>query len=174
LDKVLKNFLILANSKKLYFQCSTFIFYLKYRFQSKGFTKCCLSYQYIVWLRSPGVPQLKKGGSKWKRGPSTIFWQNKRKMGDISAILDIKKQKNCFNVTLNYEKIFFEPENKRYTFLIFSLATDWKKFLALKIFSQNYVENKRKMTVFTRNFENYSESGRNLLPSRVRPGVERN
>jgi len=45
-------------------------------------------------------------------------------MGDISAILDIKKQKNCFNVTLNYEKIFFEPENKRYTFLIFSLATD--------------------------------------------------
>jgi hypothetical protein len=48
----------------------------------------------------------------------------------------------------------------------------------LKIFSQNYVENKRKvlkmMAVFAPNFENYSESGRNLLPSRIRPGVGRN
>jgi hypothetical protein len=41
----------------------------------------------------------------------------------------------------------------------------------LKIFSQDYVENKRKMAVFAPKFENYSESGRNLLPSRVRSGV---
>jgi hypothetical protein len=51
-----------------------------------------------------------------KGGPSTIFSQDKRKIGDFSAILDIKKLKTCFNVTLNHKKIFIEPENKRYSF----------------------------------------------------------
>jgi hypothetical protein len=57
---------------------------------------------------------------------------------------------------------------------LFQLSLRLKKFLALEIFSQNYVENKRKMAVFAPKFENYLQSGRNLLQSRVRPGVGRN
>jgi hypothetical protein len=61
-------------------------------------------------------------------------------------------------VNINSKKIFIEPENKRYSFKIFSLALGWNIFSALKIFCENYVENKRKRAVFARKFENYSES----------------
>jgi hypothetical protein len=63
-----------------------------------------------------GAPRLKTGGSKSKEGPNISLWQNKRKTGDFSAILDVKKRKTWFKVTLNYKKIFIKPENKRYSF----------------------------------------------------------
>jgi hypothetical protein len=60
-----------------------------------------------------------KGGTK-----HYFFDKISEKTGDFSANLDIKKQKTCFNITPKYKKIFIEPENKRYAFLVFSLVLD--------------------------------------------------